>query len=139
MVSAAPASDRRSLDELRHTAAHILAYAVQDLFPDARPTIGPAIENGFYYDFARETPFTPEDLVRLEARMREIVRSDFAMTGERATRERALEHFHANPFKLELARDIPEGEPITLYTIGAFTDLCRGAMRQAPAPSRRSS
>jgi threonyl-tRNA synthetase len=126
MVSAAPASERRSLDELRHTAAHILAYAVQDLFPDARPTIGPAIENGFYYDFARETPFTPEDLVRLEGRMREIVRANYPMTGEQVTRERALEHFAANPFKTELARDIPAGEPITLYTIGAFTDLCRG-------------
>ncbi len=126
MVSAAPATDRRSLDELRHTAAHILAYAVQDLFPDAKPTIGPAIENGFYYDFARETPFTPEDLVRLEARMREIVRANYPMTGERVSRENAIEHFRANPFKVELARDIPEGEPITLYTIGAFTDLCRG-------------
>jgi threonyl-tRNA synthetase len=126
MLSAAPPSERRSLDELRHTAAHILAYAVQDLFPDAQPTIGPAIENGFYYDFARETPFTPEDLVRLEARMREIIRADYAMTGESVTREHALEHFRANPFKTELARDIPEGQPITLYTIGAFTDLCRG-------------
>jgi threonyl-tRNA synthetase len=120
MISAA------TLDELRHTAAHVLAYAVQDLFPEAKPTIGPAIENGFYYDFAREEPFTPEDLARLEARMREIVAADYEMRGERVTRETALERFSGNPFKAEIASEIPPGEPITLYTIGAFTDLCRG-------------
>ena len=114
------------LAELRHTAAHVLAYAVQDLFPDAKPTIGPAIDNGFYYDFAREEPFTPEDLTRLEARMHEIVAADYEMTGERTTRAGAIERFRDNPFKVELAEGIPEGEPITLYTIGAFTDLCRG-------------
>ena len=115
-----------TLDELRHTAAHVLAYAVQDLFPDAKPTIGPAIENGFYYDFARDEPFTPEDLARLETRMHEIVTEDVAMTGRRVERAEALERYRDNPFKTELASDIPEGEPITLYTIGAFTDLCRG-------------
>jgi threonyl-tRNA synthetase len=115
-----------SLDTLRHTAAHVLAYAVQDLFPEAKPTIGPAIENGFYYDFDRATPFTPEDLERLEARMREIVAADYPMTGERVTREAAIDRFRDNPYKVELAEQIPEGEPITLYTIGEFTDLCRG-------------
>jgi threonyl-tRNA synthetase len=114
------------LPALRHTAAHILAYAVQDLFPDAKPTIGPAIDTGFYYDFARDEPFTPEDLERLEARMKEIVAADYPMTGERVTRAQALERFKDNPYKLEIAREIPEDEPITLYTIGAFTDLCRG-------------
>jgi threonyl-tRNA synthetase len=114
------------LDELRHTAAHVLAYAVQDLFPDAKPTIGPAIENGFYYDFDRAEPFTPDDLVRLEKRMHEIVAADYAMTGERTTRADAIERFKTNPYKVELAEGIPENEPITLYTIGAFTDLCRG-------------
>ncbi|GAC1498303.1 MAG: threonine--tRNA ligase [Vulcanimicrobiaceae bacterium] len=117
---------RPSLDELRHTAAHVLAYAVQDIFPDAKPTIGPSIENGFYYDFDRAEPFTPADLERLEARMHEIVRADYEMTGERTTRDGAVERFSANPYKVELARDIPDGEPITLYTIGEFTDLCRG-------------
>ena len=127
MSSAPPhLDDRPSLDELRHTAAHVLAYAVQDLFPDAKPTIGPSIENGFYYDFDRGEPFTPEDLVRIEKRMYEIVRSDYEMTGERTSREGAIARFAANPYKVELARDIPDGEPITLYTIGAFTDLCRG-------------
>jgi len=112
--------------QLRHTAAHVLAYAVQDLFPEAKPTIGPAIDNGFYYDFDRATPFTPEDLAKLEARMREIVEADYPMTGRRVTREEAVQAFRDNPYKVELAQAIPEDEPITLYTIGEFTDLCRG-------------
>lgn len=115
-----------TLPELRHTAAHVLAYAVQDLFPEAKPTIGPSIENGFYYDFDRGNPFTPEDLERLEKRMHQIVGSNYEMTGEQVTREQAIERFKDNPYKVELAKAIPEGEPITLYTIGEFTDLCRG-------------
>ena len=126
MSSTAEKRDRASLDELRHTAAHVLAYAVQDLFPDAKPTIGPAIENGFYYDFDRERPFTPEDLERLDARMQEIVGANYEMTGRQVTRDEAIERFKDNPYKVELARGIPDGEPITLYTIGEFTDLCRG-------------
>jgi threonyl-tRNA synthetase len=114
------------LPELRHTAAHVLAYAVQDLFPEAKPTIGPAIENGFYYDFDRATPFTPEDLQRLEERMREIVAQDYEMSGRRVTRDEAVAQFSGNPYKIEIAEQIPDGEPITLYTIGEFTDLCRG-------------
>ncbi len=114
------------LPELRHTAAHVLAYAVQDLFPEAKPTIGPAIENGFYYDFDREQPFTPEDLERLEGRMHEIVNAGYEMTGRKVSRDEAIERFKDNPYKAEIAREIPEGEPITLYTIGEFTDLCRG-------------
>ena len=120
-----------SLPELRHTAAHVLAYAVQDLFPEAKPTIGPSIENGFYYDFDRAQPFTPEDLTRLEARMQEIVGANYEMTGERVTREQAIERFKNNRYKVELAQAIPEGEPITLYTIGEFTDLCRGGHAHA--------
>lgn len=111
---------------LRHTAAHVLAYAVQDLFPEAKPTIGPAIENGFYYDFDRSEPFTPDDLEKLQKRMREIVKADYPMTGRRVSREEAIEAFRDNPYKVEIAREIPEGDPITLYTIGEFTDLCRG-------------
>jgi len=114
------------LPDLRHTAAHVLAHAVQDLFPEAKPTIGPAIENGFYYDFDRPEPFTPEDLTRLEARMREIVAADYPMTGQTVSRAEALSVFRDNPYKVEIATEIPEGEPITLYTIGEFTDLCRG-------------
>jgi threonyl-tRNA synthetase len=111
---------------LRHTAAHVLAYAVQDLYPDAKPTIGPAIENGFYYDFDRSTAFTPDDLAKLQARMREIVAADYPMTGRRVSRDEAIEAFRDNPYKVELAQGIADGEPITLYTIGEFTDLCRG-------------
>ncbi|HZY97566.1 MAG TPA: threonine--tRNA ligase [Candidatus Cybelea sp.] len=111
---------------LNHTAAHVLAYAVQGLFPEAKPTIGPAIEYGFYYDFDRPTPFTPEDLERLENRMREIVAADYPMTGREVSRDEAIAVFAGNPYKIEIAREIPEGEPITLYTIGDFTDLCRG-------------
>ena len=125
-TAAGPHTDAPPLDELRHTAAHVLAYAVQDLFPEAKPTLGPAIDNGFYYDFERAQPFTPEDLVRLERRMHEIVAADYEMTGERTTREGAIARFADNRFKVEIARGIPEGEPITLYTIGEFTDLCRG-------------
>ena len=128
MVSApAHQHDDVSLDALRHTAAHVLAYAVQDIFPDAKPTIGPSIENGFYYDFDRGQPFTPDDLARLEKRMHEIVAADYPMRGERVTRETALERYKDNPYKTEIInRDIREGDPITLYTIGDFTDLCRG-------------
>lgn len=122
----AEAAPMPSLAELRHTAAHVLAYAAQDLFPDAKPTIGPAIENGFYYDFDRPEPFTPADLERLEARMNEIVAADYAMTGREVTRAEAIAAFEGNPYKVELASEIPDGEPITLYTIGEFTDLCRG-------------
>ncbi len=119
-------TETTTLAELRHTAAHVLAYAVQDLFPEAKPTIGPAIDSGFYYDFDRAKPFTSEDLATLEARMREIVAANFEMTGETVTRENALERFRDNPYKVELARGIPDGEAVTLYTIGDFTDLCRG-------------
>ncbi len=102
------ASERsEELQRLRHTAAHVLAYAVQDLFPEAKPTIGPAIENGFYYDFDRKEPFTPEDLERLEQRMREIVAANYEMTGRQVTRESAIAHFRGNPYKVELAREIP--------------------------------
>ncbi|HEY8296538.1 MAG TPA: threonine--tRNA ligase [Candidatus Baltobacteraceae bacterium] len=117
---------RVSLPDLRHTAAHVLAYAVADLFPDAKPTIGPSIENGFYYDFDRGEPFSTEDLERIEKRMNEIVAANFEMTGREVTRDEALERFRNNPYKVELAREIPDGMPITLYTIGEFTDLCRG-------------
>jgi threonyl-tRNA synthetase len=121
-----PHSNGTPLPALRHTAAHVLAYAVQELFPEAKPTIGPAIENGFYYDFDRSEPFTPDDLAKLEARMQAIVDADYEMTGQTVTRDEAIARFAGNPYKVELARDIPEGEPITLYTIGTFTDLCRG-------------
>ncbi|MBV9278261.1 MAG: threonine--tRNA ligase, partial [Candidatus Eremiobacteraeota bacterium] len=122
-----------TLPELRHTAAHVLAYAVQDLFPEAKPTIGPAIEHGFYYDFERPEPFTPDDLVRLEARMKEIIAAGHPMIGMTVSRERAIECFRDNPYKVEIASEIPPDEPITLYTIGEFTDLCRGGHASSTA------
>ena len=119
-----------SLDAVRHTAAHVLAYAVQDLFPEAKPTIGPSIESGFYYDFDRPAPFTAEDLAKLEERMREIVRADYEMIGRRVSRDEAIDRYQGNEYKREIAAEIPDGDPITLYTIGAFTDLCRGGHAQ---------
>src|SRR6202044_2555055 len=96
---AEPKNTAMTLDELRHTAAHVLAYAVQDLFPEAKPTIGPAIENGFYYDFQRTEPFTPDDLQKLEKRMHEIVKKNYEMTGRRVERTEALDRYRDNPFK----------------------------------------
>lgn len=123
------ATTLESLDHLRHTAAHLLAHAVVDLFgAEVKLAIGPAIEDGFYYDFLKDPPFTPEDLPRIEARMRELVAQGLHMEGKRVTREEAAEYYRGRnqPFKLELLDAIPEGEPITMYTIGSFTDLCRG-------------
>ncbi len=114
------------LYRLRHSAAHILAQAVRHLFPEARMTIGPPTEDGFYYDFDRDTPFTPEDLEKLEAEMRRSVSRDEPFVCREVTREEAEALFRDNPYKLELIREIPPGEPITVYTNGDFTDLCRG-------------
>jgi threonyl-tRNA synthetase len=119
----------QELGHLRHTAAHLLAHAVVDLFgSDVKLAIGPAIENGFYYDFLKDTPFVAEDLQRIEDRMRELVGQDLTMEGRAVTRQEAAAYYREReqPFKLELVEGIPEGEPITMYTIGSFTDLCRG-------------
>ena len=123
------AANREDLDHRRHTAAHLLAHAVVDLFGSGvKLAIGPAIENGFYYDFLKDTPFAAEDLPRIEARMRELVGQALHMDGRRVTREEATAYYRDRdqPFKLELLETIPDGEPITMYTIGSFTDLCRG-------------
>jgi len=113
---------------LRHDAAHALAEAAKELYPDVQVTIGPAIENGFYYDFARDTPFTPDDLAALEARMREIVDRDEPVTREVWERADAIAYFQSigERYKAEIIEDLPPGEPITLYRQGAFVDLCRG-------------
>jgi threonyl-tRNA synthetase len=116
-------------DPLRHTAAHVLAHAVVDLFgPGVKLAIGPSIENGFYYDFLKDAPFVPEDLPRIEARMRELVAKNLEMHGKPVTRDEAAAFYRDKdqPFKLEILAGIPEGEPISMYTIGSFTDLCRG-------------
>jgi threonyl-tRNA synthetase len=120
--------DPRALALIRHDAAHVLAEAVQELFPGTQVTIGPAIENGFYYDFARNEPFTPEDLPAIEACMREIIARDRPYTKEIWSREDAKAFFRENGelFKVELIDSIPGNEDITIYRQGSWLDLCRG-------------
>jgi threonyl-tRNA synthetase len=116
------------LELLRHDAAHVLAEAVKELWPDTQVTIGPAIENGFYYDFAREEPFTTEDLETIEARMHEIVARDEAIVREVWERDDAIRFFRemGEEYKARIIEDIPAGETLTLYRQGEFIDLCRG-------------
>ena len=121
-------SEPEGVDLLRHDAAHVLAEAVKELHPDAQVTIGPTIEDGFYYDFARDEPFTPGDLERIEERMREIVARDEPVRREVWSRADAVEFFRGvgEEYKAEIVESLPDGETITVYRQGAFTDLCRG-------------
>ena len=121
-------SSPEGLDVIRHSTAHLLAQAVKRLFPQAQVTIGPVIEDGFYYDFAFERGFTPEDLERIEAEMRKIVSADFQVVRSEQPRDEAVAHFRSigEDFKAEIIAGIPSNEPIGLYTQGDFTDLCRG-------------
>lgn len=116
------------LELLRHDAAHVLAEAVKELWPDTQVTIGPAIDNGFYYDFAREEPFTPEDLADIQTRMHEIVDRDESITREVWERDKALAFFRdlGEDYKAQIIEDIPADETLTLYRQGDFIDLCRG-------------
>jgi threonyl-tRNA synthetase len=117
------------LPTLRHSAAHLMAQAVTQLFPGTRLAIGPPIENGFYYDFGRAEPFTPEDLVRIEARMRELAETDYPIFREEMSRADALRHYETlgETFKAEILRDLPaEVDRVSFYRQGDFVDLCRG-------------
>jgi threonyl-tRNA synthetase len=116
------------LEKLRHSAAHVMADAVKRIWPEAKLTIGPPIETGFYYDFDLEHHFSDEDLVKLEKLMEEIVDADLPFKEQEITREQAIEYFQKRnePYKVELAQAIPEGERITLHSHGEFVDLCRG-------------
>src|ERR1700729_2834547 len=116
------------LEILRHDAAHVMAEAVKELYPETQVTFGPATENGFYYDFARDTPFTPEDLAAIEARMREIVQRDEAITREVWERNNAVAFFDGigEKYKAEWIAEIPADEDISLYRQGNFVDLCVG-------------
>jgi threonyl-tRNA synthetase len=116
------------LELLRHDAAHVLAEAVKELWPDTQVTIGPAIENGFYYDFAREEPFTPDDLLEIEARMKEIVDRDEKIEREVWERDKAVKFFRdlGEEYKAQIIEDIPATDTLTLYRQGDFVDLCRG-------------
>ena len=120
--------DDAALDLIRHDTAHVLAEAVQSLYPGTQVTIGPSIENGFYYDFARNEPFTPDDLPAIEAKMREIIAANAPFTREVWPRDEAIAFFEAKGerFKAELIRDLPESETITIYRQGEWLDLCRG-------------
>ena len=120
--------DTESLEMIRHDAAHVLAEAVQSLWPGTQVTIGPSIENGFYYDFYRNEPFTPEDFPRIEARMRELIDANTPFTRETWPREEAIRFFEdrGERFKAELIRDLPEDEEISIYRQGEWLDLCRG-------------
>ncbi|HEY3316728.1 MAG TPA: threonine--tRNA ligase [Bacillota bacterium] len=112
----------------RHTAAHVLAQAVKRLFPEAKLTIGPAIEDGFYYDFDVEKPFTPEDIERIEAEMKKIIQENLALERSEVSRGEAVSEFkqRGEPYKIELAEELPEGETISLYRQDGFLDLCAG-------------
>jgi threonyl-tRNA synthetase len=117
-----------ALEVIRHDTAHVLAEAVQELFPGTQVTIGPNVEDGFYYDFARDEPFSTEDFATIEARMREIVDRDEAITREVWDRDEAIRHFEGigEDYKAQIIRDIPAKEPISVYRQGAWKDLCRG-------------
>src|SRR5713101_8918651 len=115
------------LPTLRHSTSHVMAQAVKRLFPEVKVAIGPAIQDGFYYDFLKATPFTPEDLERIEKVMREIVKADYPFTREEMERERAIAFFEerGEPFKVEILRGL-EAPTVSIYRQGDFLDLCRG-------------
>ena len=120
--------DADGVEIIRHSTAHLMAYAVQELFPDAQVTIGPAIEDGFYYDFAYKRPFTPEDLAAIEKKMTELAKADIAIERFELSRNDAIKFFLdlGEKYKAEIIESIPENEVLSLYREGKFTDLCRG-------------
>ena len=127
-LSIVTAKDADGLEVIRHSTAHLLAQAVKALYPTAQVTIGPVIEDGFYYDFAYERPFTPEDLLAIEAKMAELAALDLAVTRTVMPRDQASDYFESigEHYKAEIIRSIPVGEDLSLYRQGDFTDLCRG-------------
>lgn len=116
------------LEVLRHSTSHLMAQAVQNLFPGTKLGIGPAIANGFYYDFDSEHVFTPEDLEKIEAEMRRLAKENYAYDRKEVLRSEALAYFaeRGEKYKVELIEDLPEGVAISMYTQGNFTDLCAG-------------
>src|SRR4030095_5157215 len=127
-VAIVTAKDPDGLEVIRHSTAHLLAYAVKELFPEAQVTIGPVIENGFYYDFSYKRPFTPDDLVAIEKRMAELAAKDEPVTRRVLPRDEAVQHFlqMGEKYKAEIIGSIPAGEDVSLYAEGGFEDLCRG-------------
>lgn len=120
--------DEEGLEIIRHSCAHLLAQAAKEVFPDIQVTIGPVIDNGFYYDFAFKRPFTPEDIEKLEAKMVEIAKRDLVVTRDVWARDQAIEYFEGigEVYKAEIIRDLPEDETLSIYQQGEFLDLCRG-------------
>lgn len=120
--------DPEGLEIIRHSAAHLLAHAVKELFPKVQVTIGPVIEDGFYYDFAVENPFTPEDLEKIEAKMKALAKADFQVSRRDIARNEAIKLFEkmGEDYKVQIIKDIPEGEQLSVYQQGDFIDLCRG-------------
>jgi threonyl-tRNA synthetase len=127
-VSIVTDKDPEGIEVLRHSTAHLLAYAVKELFPDAQVTIGPVIEDGFYYDFSYKRPFTPEDLAAIEAKMAALAKLDEPVVRKLMPRDDAVKYFESigEHYKAEIIASIPDNEPISLYSEGKFTDLCRG-------------
>ena len=127
-LSIVTAKDADGLDMIRHSTAHLLAYAVKELFPDAQVTIGPVIDNGFYYDFSYKRPFTPEDLAAIEKKMAELAAKDEPVVRRVLPRDEAVAHFKGmgEHYKAEIIASIPAGEDVSLYREGGFEDLCRG-------------
>ena len=127
-VAIVTGKDAAGLELIRHSTAHLLAYAVKELFPDAQVTIGPVIDNGFYYDFSYKRPFTPEDLAAIEKRMAELVKRNIPVSREVWPRDKAVEFFKSigEHYKAEIIASIPAGEDVSLYREGDFIDLCRG-------------
>ncbi len=128
--------DQQGLEIIRHSTAHLLAQAVKQLFPAAQVTIGPVIDNGFYYDFSFERPFTPEDLKAIEARMSELAKANQPVSRSVMERDDAVRFFRdmGEEYKAEIIEGIPSDEPLSLYSQGEFTDLCRGP--HVPATGR---
>ncbi|MGZ8163067.1 MAG: threonine--tRNA ligase [Methylobacter sp.] len=122
------ANNKEGVDIIRHSTAHLLAQAVKQLFPEAQVTIGPVIENGFYYDFAYHRPFTPEDLKAIEEKMHQLAAEDYEVSRSIVSRNSAVKFFReqGEQYKAEIIESIPENEDLSLYTQGGFTDLCRG-------------
>ena len=127
-VSIVTDKDPAALEVIRHSCAHLLAHAVKELYPSAQVTIGPVVEDGFYYDFAFERPFTPEDLTRIEEKMHELAKKDFPVTRTVIARNEAIKYFRSigEKYKAEIIEGIPEADVLTLYQQGDFIDLCRG-------------
>ena len=127
-LSIITARDQEGIDVIRHSTAHLLAYAVKELFPDAQVTIGPVIDNGFYYDFSYKRPFTPEDLTTIEKKMAELAKKDFTVERIVMDRKEAIKHFKSikEEYKSEIIESIPDAEEVSLYKEGDFIDLCKG-------------